>query len=272
MKYKFKEGQWFDIRKLTDWQKQWCLDNLEWVSVNTKEKFTSGKYYITYVAKYEEYEITFIKCSLTDEYCVSPENEITFNDFYWGEEEDKRGRKLYQFSQEIDWKDYLPIKFFNNDSVFDKPRWVTVKHKAPALTQGKDYKVLGFNGSGNLQKIVVIDDEGKESSYHHSIFHKVTPQDLLPDECTDEDESFDNLVYVEPKSNNISQYFSLNKSSCSEEQWSYVIDKLGNRNDCLGNHETIQWCCDYKSWFDDCSNGEDTVIFFNHIFQEVKEH
>lgn len=267
MKYEFKEGQWFDIRKLTDWQKQWCLKNLEWVG-SSFEQIKDGHYDLVRYGYF--YHTNSIGFGTTNRPLLNRNKEITFNDFYWGEE-DKEEKKLYQFAQEIAWKDYLPIKFFNNNSVFDKPRWVTAKHKASALTQDKDYKVLGFNGRGDLQKIVVKDDRGKESSYHHNIFHKVTPQDLLPEECVDDEASFDNLVYVEPKIINNEDYYTLTKSQMSPEQWSFVISNIPLKEGCNGSDGYLNMDPYDGVWFDndEVSESQDIYISFNDIFKEV---
>uniref|UniRef100_A0AB39AJM5 Uncharacterized protein n=1 Tax=Vibrio phage P018-4 TaxID=3229728 RepID=A0AB39AJM5_9CAUD len=167
MKFQFKEGQWFDVRKLTDWQKQWCLENLEFLTLSTSD--FSAEHFSFWL--YQEWKNLGHYFGSASQPYIHPENEITFNDFYWEDEE-------------------VP-----QESIFDKPRWVTLKHPVPKLTQGKDYKVVGFIGDGNLLKFTVVDDDECESNTHFSLFHKVTPQDLLPKEVED---SFDNLEFIKP--------------------------------------------------------------------------
>lgn len=83
MKFQFKEGQWFDVRKLTDWQKQWCLENLEFLPT-TEADFKEEDFNFWMYSVWTGVGDVF--CS-TSEHCCEPENEITFNDFYWEDEE-----------------------------------------------------------------------------------------------------------------------------------------------------------------------------------------
>lgn len=81
MKFQFKEDQWFDIRKLTDWQKQWCLENLD-ILPSSRDKFRDPEFPFW---RYRKFKVTRGSCfGTTTEYCTPSENEITFNDFYWG--------------------------------------------------------------------------------------------------------------------------------------------------------------------------------------------
>jgi hypothetical protein len=162
MKYEFKEGQWFDIRKFTDWQKQWCLDNLnftEWAIILFKEED---------VPLYRYKGESFMSTSIGH---LHIKNEITFNDFYWSQE----------------------------------------------------------------------------------------------------DESFDNLVYVEPAYIDNDSYYTLSKSQMSTEQWSFVIDNIPLKEGCNGSDEYLNMDPHDSVWFDndEMSESQDIYITFNHIFQEV---
>ena len=78
MKFKFKEEQWFDVRKLTDWQKQWCSENLEFLSMSKSDfKKENFNFWI-----YREWKNLGYYFGSTTKPYVHSENEITFNDFY----------------------------------------------------------------------------------------------------------------------------------------------------------------------------------------------
>lgn len=237
MKFQFKEGQWFDVRKLTDWQKQWCLDNLDWVSSCSKNQIKRDQYHL---ALYNTFGSTIKRFRTTKKTYVQPEDEITFNDFYWEDEE------------------------VSQESIFDNPRWVTLKHPAPKLTQGKDYKVVGFIGNGNLLKFTVVDDDGCESNNHFSLFHKVTPQDLLPEEG---EESFDNLVFTQP----LVFGASVPLKNLSDEQLMFIVDYFNLEQP--SNHKTHFTCLSttgeryFSSPVDGCRPCYN--LSFNDIFKEA---
>ncbi|ALM62054.1 hypothetical protein AXI64_gp062 [Vibrio phage qdvp001] len=238
MKFKFKEGQWFDVRKLTDWQKQWCLENLDWVSSCSKSQVESGLYSLVL---YSTFGATIKRFGTTSKTYNQPENEITFNDFYWGEDDTE----------------------FLQESIFDKPRWVTCCNDSLGqVTLGKDYKVVNVNNDN----YTIIMDKGIEGSLHKDRFHKVTPQDLLPKEVED---SFDNLVYIKPENDSTILYKNL-----SGQQLGFLLNSL-TFNTRYGHNESDATHLSYDSgegvWFTEVANHnpKDIIISFNDIFKEV---
>lgn len=240
MKYEFKIGQWFDIRKFTDWQRQWCLGNLNFLSPS--EADFEGRSFNLWL--YSEWTGLGYLFGSASEHCCDSENEITFNDFYWGEDEIK------------------PVK----ESVFNNPKWVTCCNDSLGqVTIGKDYKVVNVNDDN----YTIIMDSGIEGSLHKDRFHKVTLQDLLPNKCKDDEASFDNLVYVEPKED-----VSILYNTLSSEQLSFLLNNL-TFNTIYGHNESdathLSYDSDDRVWFTEISKPDlkDKVITFNHIFQEV---
>lgn len=168
MKFQFKEGQWFDVRKLTDWQKQWCSENLEFLSMS-KSDFVEENFNFWI---YREWKNLGYYFGPTTKPYVHSENEITFNDFFWGEEEITRGL------------------------IFDNPKWVTAINTdlEAGLVEGKDYKVYKVEED----RYWVYNDVQSPHPvwYYKGRFHKVTYEDLLPEKDTPEDKegSFEDLV------------------------------------------------------------------------------
>lgn len=237
MKFQFKEGQWFDARKLTDWQKQWCLDNLEFVE--------SGRdHFINNTFPY--YKFKFWKelngCGFGSTH-NNYNNELTFNDFYWEEE-------------------------VSQESIFDKPRWVTVKGDDGDTTSffgyqlvcGKDYKVVNKSEGGyGIQltptKVIEVAEE---------YFHKVTPQDLLPEEV---EYSFDNLVFIQP----LVFGASVPLKNLSDEQLMFIADYFDL--DQPSSHKTHFTCLSTtgERYFSSPVYGCNPCynLSFNDIFKEV---
>lgn len=232
MKFQFKEGQWFDARKLTDWQKQWCLENLKFVE--------SGRgHFINNTFPY--YKFKFWKglneCGFGSTYNNNKNISITFNDFYREDEE------------------------FPQESIFDKPRWVTCCNDSLGqVTLGKDYKVVNVNNDN----YTIIMDKGIEGSLHKNRFHKVTPQDLLPKEVED---SFDNLVFTQP----LVFGASVPLKNLSDEQLMFIVDYFDLEQPL--NHKTHFTCLSttgeryFSSPVDGCRPCYN--LSFNDIFKEV---
>lgn len=250
MKFQFKEGQWFDVRKLTDWQKQWCLDNLEILSLS-ETAFEKGRFHFWL---YQEWKNLGHYFGSASQPYIHPENEITFNDFYWGDEE------------------------VSQESIFDNPRWVTSKKNMELsqgleLISGKDYKVVETIIDGDGDKLFkVVNSLGVLRSYHEGYFHKVTPQDLLPDEIEEVEDSFDNLVYVEPKHIDNNTYYVVEKDKLSESQWEFLLDNIPMSHEPEGNEIYLNLDPDGRIWFGDTykSENQDIYISFNDLFQEVE--
>ena len=180
---------------------------------------------------------------MSSEWC-DPENEITFNDLYWEDEETTQ------------------------ESIFNNPRWVTVKGDdgdtisffGYQLICGKDYKVINKSDGGyDIQltptKVIEVAEE---------YFHKVTPQDLLPKEV---EESFDNLVFTQP----LVFGASVPLKNLSNEQLMFIVDYFNLEQP--SNHKTHFTCLSttgeryFSSPVDGCRPCYN--LSFNDIFKEV---
>lgn len=127
MKYSFREGQWFDVRKMTGWQKQWCLDNLDWVSL-VGETFCpkGGQHDLAFYNNYGKFKRFGVSYKLY----LKPEDEVTFEDFYRDEDEPELTRSCYILKEGdyldlhklSDWqKNYLQNNFpCYNEETFDR--------------------------------------------------------------------------------------------------------------------------------------------------------
>ena len=256
MKFEFTEGQWFDGQKLSDWQKQWCLDNLKYASEGSFRQFKEPVYNLL------EFRSLWGSCGSQDSFGtvdgddLQSENEITFNAFYWGEDEE-----------------------VTQESIFETPRWVTVKGEVGNTTSffgyqlicGKDYKVVNQSEGGyDIQltptKIIEVSKE---------YFHKVTPEDLKPVVDIEEENSFDNLTYVEPE---VDCRIKIEKLSDEQKRFlnEYLVWEDDDRFLTLYSSEfkNLRYCSTDKTWWlstcgDECSEQD---INFNQIFQEVTTH
>ncbi|UZV41297.1 hypothetical protein vBVpaMR16F_231 [Vibrio phage vB_VpaM_R16F] len=240
MKFQFKEGQWFDVRNLTEWQKKWCLDNLEFLTLS-KSDFAAEHFSFWLYQEWKNLGHYFGSASKP---YIHTENEITFNDFYWGEEE--------EVSQE---------------SILDNPRWVTFDASkdlmdcfADKLVDGKDYKVSSVKTTRHGKTYTL--ENGIRA--HEEYFHKVTPQDLLPKEAED---SFDNLVFTQP----LVFGASVPLKNLSDEQLMFIVDYFDLEQP--SNHKTHFTCLGttgeryFSSPVDGCSPCYN--LSFNQLFQEV---
>jgi len=257
MKFEFKEGQWFDVRKLTDWQKQWCLDNLVILS-SSKYDFEKQRFHFWI---YLEWGYTGYYFGSASERHISLENEITFNDFFW---EDK------EVSQE---------------SIFDNPRWVTSK-KIMVLSQGlelitgKDYKVVETIIDGDGDKLFkIVNSLGVVRSYNENHFHKVKPEDLLSESVIEDEESFDNLVYRVPDIPDY-EYWMIKLKDLSKDQLLFITSHFKTdirfKPD-LNGQDVVMGCkkgADSKFvWTNNTTNFMPSLschyFSFNDLFQEV---
>jgi hypothetical protein len=96
-------------------------------------------------------------------------------------------------------------------SVFKYPTWVTSTGVYPSLEEGKDYRVVGYEGD------CYILDGG--DVVHKSFFHKVTYDDVSyigDNESETEDDSFDGLVCKTPH-----RVSWLILDTLSPQQWDY---------------------------------------------------
>lgn len=244
MKFEFKEGQWFDVRKLTDWQKQWGLGNIIFTKYARKMMENEGVYRYRYKGE------SFMSTSPD---FIHPKDELTFNDFYWEDEE------------------------VTQESIFDNPRWVTSKRdmelsQGLELISGKDYKVVETIIDADGDKLFkIINSLGVLRSYHESHFHKVTPQDLLPDEIEEVEDSFDNLVYVQPKHIDNNTYYVVEKGKLSESQWEFLLGNVPLEYEPEDNEIYLNLDPNARKWFGDTykSENQDIYISFNDLFQEV---
>lgn len=127
MKYAFKEGEWFDVRNMTGWQKQWCQNNLD-IFPLAREAFEKMRHPLwVYTGPFNFIGNRFVVAS--DKANLKPEDEVTFEDFYWEEEEPELTRSGYKLkegdyldlSKLSDWqKDYLQNNFpCYNEETFD---------------------------------------------------------------------------------------------------------------------------------------------------------
>lgn len=94
----------------------------------------------------------------------------------------------------------------------------------------------------------------------------------IEEDVSDEDEcSFDGLVYVQPDLSNTWIYYRIEKDTCSEEQWQYLVDTLPPSTNITGKESSLQNCGD--GWFDnnDELQPEDIVTPFNDLFQYEDE-
>ncbi|UUW39813.1 hypothetical protein VP14_126 [Vibrio phage VPMCC14] len=258
MKFEFRVGQWFDFNKLTAWQKQWCSDNLELIG-NSFEQVEQGHYNLVRYGYFHHTNSTGF--GTTDRFRLNGRNEITFNDFYWGE-----GEEVLQ------------------ELILDNPRWVTVKGKDGDTTSffgyqlvcGKDYKVVNQSEGGyDIQltptKVIEVSKE---------YFHKVTPQYLLPENVIQDEESFDNLVYSVP---DISEYehWMIKLKDLSKDQLLFITSHFKTdirfKPD-LNGQDVVMGCkrgADSKFvWTNDTTNFMPSLschyFSFNDLFQEVK--
>lgn len=151
MKHEFKEGQWFDIRKLTDWQKQWCLVNLEFLTLSAQE-FKEGFFYHWLYQRWEDYDNTCCFGSASKSY-ISSENEITFNDFYWGEDEDESFDNLVYVKPNLPRYDNWVIKLNNLSE--DQLIFISEYFKTDCR----------YSPSSNTQDVVMSCLSGKDSRF-----------------------------------------------------------------------------------------------------------
>ena len=88
-----------------------------------------------------------------------------------------------------------------------------------------------------------------------------------------EEDSFDGLVYVAPEEEqDWMKYFSLERKSCSEAQWDYILENCPLSAGTKGSEDYLQICNDGDGWFDnDESDSGDIVVTFNDLFQHPKE-
>ncbi len=113
-------------------------------------------------------------------------------------------------------------------------KWVTASTRLGwvGLTEGKDYKVLGIkkvyvSTSKESVAYTVVGDNGTKLHAHSSFFYdpKSLPQQPTPCEEVGCD-SFDGLVYVAPTFEDTRVYRKLEKTSCSQEQWQFLLSNL----------------------------------------------
>ena len=98
---------------------------------------------------------------------------------------------------------------WEKESVFDKPKWVTVNKDLRGFTKDSDYRVLNvleddYGRVAEDYQYIVEDDSGKACTIHKGHFYSVTKEDLLPTTSTEDEsvvedvpewmEGFENLV------------------------------------------------------------------------------
>lgn len=79
---KFNHGDWFSLHKMTENQKQWCLDNLDWLTEDGKIQCLNRE---GVIALYLEGSYKFLSSSGH----VDPLKELKFENLYYEKEEPK---------------------------------------------------------------------------------------------------------------------------------------------------------------------------------------
>jgi hypothetical protein len=259
MKYNFKEGDWFDAQKLSTWQKRWCLENLDFMG-KSSHRYLQDDVYNRFMFKYTWHH-AFKQCSFGSTDWYHPvENELSFNDFYWGED----------ISDEDE-----------ESSMLTNPKYVTYNKYNDImdlflgiLEHDKDYKVVEskvVSSGGN--KLTLANGITTHDSYFYS---QPTREDLLPNAVEDtdngfEEDTFEGLVYLAPKNDAF-----IMSDTLSEEQKSFLDDNLDWFDEdrfCedVCPKESLRFVGD-KGWYltsykeDDYRSSSSNKASFNDIF------
>ena len=167
------------------------------------------------------------------------------------------------------------------ESIFDKPKWVTLNKDLNGFTKDRDYRVLNvleddYGCVAEDYQYIVEDDSGKACTIHKGHFYSVTKEDLLPTTSTEDEsvvedvpewmEGFENLVRS-VYDLELQDYIVLNK--LSNEQKEFLDNILPSLDE-----ETFWWCGGVVYWdseeltFVGCSikDSLQNEITFNDLF------
>lgn len=82
------------------------------------------------------------------------------------------------------------------------------------------------------------------------------------------DRGFEGLVYIEPDFQDTLTYYVVEKKSCSEDQWRYLVENLQLCTGSTGKEGSLQNCGDGNGWFGhDYAEFKDKIVTFNDLFQ-----
>lgn len=254
MKYNFKEGDWFDARKLSPWQKQWCLDNLDFLDTS-RLNFENERYDLWLYKRWCGLVYGFGSASKP---YVDTKNELSFNDFYWGED--------------------IPDEEEEIHSVFTTPKYVTFDKNQDImdiflgkLEHDKDYKVVASHPASTGGNKLTL--ENGVTAHEGYFYPNPTWQDMTYLGTSQDEDSFDNLVYVAPKVTNTFNYYTLITANMSKDQLNFLLDNISLEDDSYGQSYYLNMRPEDGVWSDNntLSEKQDIIISFNDIFVEKTE-